>query len=49
MLPQRITRYWPIDGICPALFFGMLLASADYLMDIAVDYLRHERFKNNPV
>jgi len=38
LLPKKILRSWPIDRVCPALLFGLVLASADYLMDIIMDY-----------
>ena len=38
LLPKKILRSWPIDRVCPVLLFGLLLASADYLMDIVMDY-----------
>lgn len=38
LFPKEILRSWPIDRVCPALVFGLLLASADYLMGIVMDY-----------
>jgi hypothetical protein len=37
-LSKSTFRSWPIDRVCPAVLYGLLLATADYLMDIVMDW-----------
>jgi hypothetical protein len=37
-LSKNTLRSWPIDRVCPAVLFGLLLATADNLMDIVMDW-----------
>lgn len=37
-LPKNTLPSWAIDRVCPAVLFGLLLATADYTMDIVMDW-----------
>jgi len=37
-LSKNTLPSWAIDRVCPAVLFGLLLATADYAMDMAMDW-----------